>query len=84
MSKTDYYVLFVKSADGKGFSKVFSNRRLLADHLGMSYNTLTNWFVRQRKTWVEVESGTYIIKAFDLERTRHSVKRVNKEDYRNI
>jgi hypothetical protein len=84
MSKTDYYVLFVKNPGGKGFSKVFSNRRLLSAHLNMSYNTLTNWFVRQGKTWVEIEEGTYIIKAFDLERTRHKVKKVDPGDYRRV
>ena len=84
MSKTDFYVVFVQSANGEGFAKIFSNRRLLAKHLKRSYHTLTNWFIRDGKTWVDLEDGTKVIRAFDFERGTRDVKRWDKGHNRNI
>lgn len=87
MAHTDNYLVFDQKPEGKGFVKAFSNRKILADFIGINYNTLTNHFVRNREVWHYYEKeGVMIIRFFDFERGRQRVKvqRQHKGHNRNI
>ena len=79
------YLVFDKKPENKGSVKAFNNRSVLADFVGISYNTLTDHFIRKRHIWHWYEEqGVFIIRFFDMEKGRQRVKRDKKGHNRNI
>lgn len=79
------YLVFDKKPEGKGFVKAFSNRTVLSEFVGISYNTLTNHFVRDKLTWrYYEEAGVMIIHYESIEKGRQRVQRYKPGHNRNI
>lgn len=71
--------------NGGGFLKAFSNRRQVSEYTEISYSTLTNHFVRDRRVWHRYEEkGIMIINYPDPEKGRQRVHRKGVGHDRNI
>jgi hypothetical protein len=81
----DFYVVFADQGNGKALTKGFTNRRVLADFLEISYNTLTNHFVRDKETYhVYEDKGVMVIKVAGMMKGRQRVRVYGPGHNRNI
>jgi len=81
----DFYIIFYDSGLGEGMAKGFPNRQVLSDFTGISYNTLTNHFVRQKKRYhIYEEKDLMVIKVSGMMKSRHRVNIKSKGHNRNI
>ena len=82
----DHYTILSKGKKpNMGLSKHFTNRKLLADFIGISYNTLTDHFVRKGYVWYYYEEQDItVIKVNSIEKGRQRVHRKSDGHNRNI
>ena len=79
------YLLFDQQEDGKGFVKAFSNRRQVSEFTEISYDTLTDHFMRKKQVWHNYEDkGILIVHFHGIEKGRQRVSRGPGIHNRNI
>ena len=79
------YLLFDKKEDGQGYCKGFSNMRLVSEFTGISYSTLSNHFIRERRVWhYYKDKGIMVIHFHDVEKGKQRVQRGPGKHNRNI
>jgi len=81
----DWYVVFSDQGNGSALTKGFTNRTVLAEYLDVSYNTLTNHFVRDKEDYhVYPEKGVTVIRVKGIIPGKQRVQRHTGEHNRNI
>lgn len=79
------YLICDLKEDGGGFIKAFSNRRQVSEFTEISYSTLTNHFVRERRVWHRyADKGIMIINYPEVEKGKQRVHRKSIKHNRNI
>lgn len=77
MKSNPIYVVFWDQGEGKALTRGFTNRRLVADFLGIPYATMTNHFVREKRNYHRYDDkGVLVIKVNQIEK---GLQRVGKK-----
>jgi hypothetical protein len=80
------YIAFYRKGDNGAFAKAFSNRKVLAEYIGISYHTLTHHFVREGHIYHEYEEkGITVLRFEGIEKGRQRLERYDPDEHnRNI
>jgi hypothetical protein len=77
------YLIFDQKPGGKGFVKAFSNRKLVSEFTGISYDTLTHHFSRNWEVWHYYEGPDIMVIHYEgMEKGRQGIHFKEKSNKR--